>query len=96
MAALSRLRLVRNLHARVRREVTGELDTAGRARLAAATSPGNLMGTPRRTVPCARGGLPVGLQILRRAGGDSQLLVAARRVEAVFGAHAPPRGIAHG
>jgi Asp-tRNA(Asn)/Glu-tRNA(Gln) amidotransferase A subunit family amidase len=97
LAALIRLRPVSDLiFARVRCEVTGELDTAGMARLAASTSPGNLMGTPRRTVPCAWGGLPVGLQILGRAGSDSQVLAAARRVEAVFGAHAPPRGIVHG
>ncbi len=70
---------------------TGELDTRAIAQLAAVTFPANLTGLPSCTVPCTREGLPLGLQLIGRAGDEGRVLAAARAVELRFGARRPPR-----
>jgi amidase len=48
------------------------------------TALGSLTGQPAVSVPCGRDadGLPIGLQLLGRAGGEEPLLALAARVEA--------------
>jgi aspartyl-tRNA(Asn)/glutamyl-tRNA(Gln) amidotransferase subunit A len=49
------------------------------------TAPWNLYGLPAVSVPCGvtKAGLPVGLQLVGRAGSDALVLAAASAVEAV-------------
>jgi Asp-tRNA(Asn)/Glu-tRNA(Gln) amidotransferase A subunit family amidase len=77
------------IHPRARK--TGELDPFGVARLASVCFPANLTGLPACSVPCVKDGLPTGLQVIGRLGGEAQVLSAARRVEARYGPRRPPR-----
>lgn len=69
----------------------GEIDTRSSAQLSAVNFPANLAGLPSVTVPCVREGLPMGMQIIGRAGAEAVVLEAARRVEKIFGPRRPPR-----
>ncbi|MFN2548658.1 MAG: amidase [Myxococcales bacterium] len=71
--------------------ISGELDTAKIARLAAVTFVTNLTGHPCCVVPCVRDGLPMGMQIIGRHADEDRVLAAARRVESAYGPRKPPR-----
>jgi aspartyl-tRNA(Asn)/glutamyl-tRNA(Gln) amidotransferase subunit A len=71
--------------------VSGELDTAKIARLAAVAFVASLTGHPSCVVPCVRDGLPMGVQIIGRHGDESRVLAAARAFEQKFGPRKPPR-----
>jgi len=49
-------------------------------RMSALVRPFNLSGHPAITLPLAAGGLPAGLQLVGRAGGDEALCALARGV----------------
>jgi aspartyl-tRNA(Asn)/glutamyl-tRNA(Gln) amidotransferase subunit A len=67
-------------------------DPVGRAgQLTPFTAPFNLAGLPALSIPCGRtrAGLPIGLQIVSRAGAESAVLQAGRAYEREAGAGAP-------
>lgn len=55
------------------------------------TSPFNLTGAPALSVPCGLSrGLPVGIQLVGRWGGEATVLAAGRTVERQVGRRSPP------
>lgn len=76
----------------VPKQGTATLDIGGRVlpvptALTRLTSPFNFSGLPACSIPCGRdaAGLPVGLQIVGRAGADATVLAVARWCEGVLG-----------
>jgi len=54
------------------------------------TNPWNLSGAPAISIPAGQvSGLPMGLQIVGKPGGDARLLRIARRIEADIASHLP-------
>jgi len=64
----------------------GKLNMPLHTAMTSLTLPFNLAGLPAITLPCGHGdnGLPVGMQLAGRQGGDWQVLAAAHRVEALL------------
>ncbi|WP_206886180.1 amidase [Alicyclobacillus mali (ex Roth et al. 2021)] len=70
-------------------QIHGE-EQAVRPLLTRFTNPWNLSGAPAVSIPAGQvSGLPMGLQIVGKPGGDAELVNIARRIEADIASHLP-------